>query len=728
VTADSPTAFTPSDNGSGNGEGEREEVLHEANSQDPRPSTPPLHEEQGLEPTQESIVTADQTPCPPPRQIHTPSASSLLSSLRHSRAARQVQFSSPVYHPYDSGSYARSPRHDSERVEEGVEQEEEEGIEQEGDGEKTPIAARKEFFLSVVNSTVRLGARPRLSGGWGNTTSMIAPTPQPVNSSTRAKTAANTTLNANRRRYSLNPLTTPASASTPHSYRLSGETSTASSHDLTVQPRANASFDPTTGPKGAAGRFNATKLNSYLHALNRRLVEENEELTAQLNVLSAQQGGNGGRGGGDFSHLSNNTTAMEREGEIEELRRQLEALERERERDKERWKERMREVEEGVGGLIKELEDRAADAERRAMTAGAVHQEQADRVGESARLHEDNANLKTRLATVDATKASLQKHAGQLEEQLQKAHAQIQELDSALATSEANAESFAEELAGTQVELEGALEDVDALRQRVTELEERAEAAEESVDELTRALEDAEERIVRSEEEVGGLKAKARELERKNALSFNQSQSQSQSHGAGGLTTITEEKSTFISQPEAISVSQASQAHEHIQELEVLERELDTAHREIARLNHLLSNSPTRTALQQAKDARIAMLEKEKAELEERVRTLRVMVGVAGAGAAGTSALPGGISPAVNRTLAMLKTPKTPGGPLREVSTDLYFLGAGEGRRWVPLVTEKFSPTDVLAQPDNFCKWGWRRDIALHPTACSARARAGACE
>jgi len=674
VTADSPTAFTPSDNGSGNSEGERaDEVLHEANSQDPRPSTPPLHEEQGLEPTQESIVTADQTPCPPPRQIHTPSASSLLSSLRHSRAARQVQFSSPVYHPYDSESYAHSRRHGSERVEEGVEQEDEEGTEQEGDGEKTPIAARKEFFLSVVNSTVRLGARPRLSGGWGNTNSMIAPTPQPVNSSTRAKTAANTTLNANRRRYSLNPLTTPASASTPHSHRLSGETSTTSSHDLTVYPRANASFDPTTGPKGAAGRFNATKLNSYLHTLNRRLVEENEELTAQLNALCAQQGGSGGHG--DVSHISNNTTAMEREGEVEELRRQLGALEHERERDRERWKERMREVEEGVSGLVKELEDRVADAERRAMTAEAVDQEQADHVGEGARLREENSNLKTRLATVDATKASLQKHAGQLEEQLQKAHAQIQELDSALASSEANAEGFAEELAGTQVELEGALEDVDALRQRVTELEERAEAAEEGVSELTHALEDAEARIVQSEEEVGGLKAKTRELERNALSSFNQSQSQS--HGGGGLTTITEEKSTFVSQPEAISILQTSQTQEHIQELEVLERELDTAHREIARLNHLLSNSPTRMALQQAKDARIAMLEKEKVELEERVRTLRVMLGVAGAGAAGTSALPGGISPAVNRTLAMLRTPKTPGGPLREVSTDLYFWGPG---------------------------------------------------
>ena len=677
LTADSPTAYTPSDEG--NDRERDEQVLHEANSQDPRPRTPPLRGEQDLEPTQESIVTADQTPCPPPRQIHTPSASSLLSSLRHSRAARQVQFSSPVYHAYDSESYARSPRHGSERVEEeGTEQEDEEGTEQEGDGEKTPIAARKEFFLSVVNSTVRLGARPRLSGGWGNTTSMIAPTPKPTNS-TCAKTAANTTLNANRRRYSLNPLTTPASASTPHSHRLSGDNSTASSHDLTMQPlhpRANASFDPTTGPKGAAGRFNATKLNAYLHTLNRRLVEENEELTARLNALSAQQGGSGGRGGGggDFSHISNNTTAMEREGEIDELRRKLEALEGEREKDRERWKERMREVEEGVGGLVKELEERAADAERRAMAASqrakraeevdVVDQVQVDRIGEEgARLREENANLKTRLATVDATKASLQKHAGQLEEQLQKAHAQIQELDSALTSSEANAEGFAEELAGAQVELEGALEDIDALRQRVTELEERAEAAEESVDRLTRTLEDAEARIVQSEEEVGGLKAKTRELERRNASSFNQSQSR----GGGGLTTITE-KSTFVDQPEATSVSQASQVQEHIQELEVLERELDTAHREIARLHHLLSNSPTRTALQQAKDARIAMLEKEKAELEERVRTLRVMLGAAGGGAAGTSALHGGITPAVSRTLAMLKTPKTPGGPLREVS------------------------------------------------------------
>ena len=47
--------------------------------------------------------------------------------------------------------------------------------------------------------------------------------------------------------------------------------STGSSHDLTAHPRANASFDHAMG-LGAGwhgiGRFNAGKLNAYLHGLN----------------------------------------------------------------------------------------------------------------------------------------------------------------------------------------------------------------------------------------------------------------------------------------------------------------------------------------------------------------------------------------------------------------------------------------------------------------------------
>jgi len=65
------------------------------------------------------------------------------------------------------------------------------------------------------------------------------------------------------------------------------------------------------------GWFNATKFNTYLHGLNWWLVEENEELTAQVNALHAQQGG------GDISKLSN-MMAMEREAEIEALKGKLE--------------------------------------------------------------------------------------------------------------------------------------------------------------------------------------------------------------------------------------------------------------------------------------------------------------------------------------------------------------------------------------------------------------------
>ena len=65
-------------------------------------------------------------------------------------------------------------------------------------------------------------------------------------------------------------------------------TSTASSQDLTAHPRANASFDQVIG-LGAGGhgigRFNAGKLNAYLHGLNRRLQEESESLTGHVGLL-----------------------------------------------------------------------------------------------------------------------------------------------------------------------------------------------------------------------------------------------------------------------------------------------------------------------------------------------------------------------------------------------------------------------------------------------------------
>ena len=67
--------------------------------------------------------------------------------------------------------------------------------------------------------------------------------------------------------------------------------STASSHDLTVHARANASFDPAMGltAQGAGvGRFNAKKLNSYLYGLNKRLEDENKALAERIAELEAE--------------------------------------------------------------------------------------------------------------------------------------------------------------------------------------------------------------------------------------------------------------------------------------------------------------------------------------------------------------------------------------------------------------------------------------------------------
>ena len=64
--------------------------------------------------------------------------------------------------------------------------------------------------------------------------------------------------------------------------------STPSSHDLTTYRHVNTSFDPAMGfvpgaPGHGVGRFNAGMF--YLHGLNRRPQEGNENLIARLNLL-----------------------------------------------------------------------------------------------------------------------------------------------------------------------------------------------------------------------------------------------------------------------------------------------------------------------------------------------------------------------------------------------------------------------------------------------------------
>jgi chromosome segregation ATPase len=218
----------------------------------------------------------------------------------------------------------------------------------------------------------------------------------------------------------LRPWSPQRQSQSPYESDRASFISTASSHDLTTHHRANTSFDPVMGLGGhgghGVGRFNAGKLNSYLHGLNRRLQEENEQLVDRLrrvedekraigsmnesvSVMSLNVGANGGgrrasagrrvsaggSGLGDVkeeeedwaqekAELEEVIKVLKQEvdlylSEKEDVEAELEKERSERVRDKERWKERMGEVEKGVEGIVKELEKKVDQAEKQARAA-----------------------------------------------------------------------------------------------------------------------------------------------------------------------------------------------------------------------------------------------------------------------------------------------------------------------------------------------------------------------
>jgi len=98
-----------------------------------------------------------------------------------------------------------------------------------------------------------------------------------------------------------------------------------------------------------------------------------------------------------------------------------------------------------------------------------------------------------------------------------------------------------------------------------------------------------------------------------------------------------------------------------------MEDRLDEAHREIGNLKQELASTPHRKSTIEMRDARIKALEREKGALAERL-AVRENSGSGSMLAAGS---PFKVSPFVNKALASLKTPKTP-GPLGEVSPFIF--------------------------------------------------------
>ncbi|CCM02679.1 uncharacterized protein FIBRA_04784 [Fibroporia radiculosa] len=694
------------------------------------------------------------------------------------------------------------PAYEEESVERGG------AVERDAEVPATPYAHKRSFLLSVINSTARprmkhLTPHPHHTGeGQSMQVSMtpgvnlrsafagVTPRPQirprlshPLTDAlpgpSEAGSASDTeSIHSVSLAGSQSPI--PPGAQSPYDPTMDRVSfvSTASSHDLTTHARANASFDPVMGlgERGhGVGRFNAGKLNNYLHGLNRRLQEENETLVIRLKTYEEKYGmgaegastttpdksqslqqpqsaqsrrlsggarrvsAGPGIGLGDVPEDRLAESWIEEkallEEELDELRHKLEHLTGEKEsaeeavlqeraeraRDKERWRERMSEVEKGVSGIIEDLERKLAEAEESAKTAAqqkseaqkeaekrlvAILAEKAlleDRIkkaedalesgqdlgadlnaaneliaramtnlsGANMQIKEledevmradekvDDLERQVRLQkehSIDLDK-ELQKrstefndtllHNKSLDADLQKTRRELQSSREYAAQMETDAgiaveriETLEAQLTATQEQVAEVTDEVEREREEVDRLADEANKASELARQLEAALEAAEVKMLDDEQQLVSLKAKVSSLE------------QAREH----------EQSNESADRQDDLVMQLQN------EVESLESELDDARKEIARLNMLINQSPARKAIDRAKDARIELLEKEKEDLLDRMKSIKSQNNSV-YGTPGKLPNASSISPMHRQLLSLsLKSPKTPGGPLRDLS------------------------------------------------------------
>lgn len=562
--------------------------------------------------------------------------------------------------------------------------------------------------------------------------------------------------------------------------------STASSHDLTTHPRANTSYDPAlgTGQRGVA-RFDAPKLNNYLHALNSKLQEENKALVDRLRKyeevkdaeqrrlsLESMSPGKGrrisaGSALGDVEEEAGAEGWAEEKRDLEELvenleiqvdklaaekesvDQALEAEQRERARDKERWRERMHEVETGVAEIVGDLEKKIQEGERvleeRTKEAERIRERlqsehdlalerasQAETAMENGKelggaLKEANSRISVLTANLQSATAQIQdmeeeimasdRRVDELEKELKEEklatklanddlHGQLSEMGTEVMRYRARASELekdlkAQEAAAIRLQLEletkadelavaqellaqsdrDSNEEVRELKAYTAELEEAVAAANERIQDLEEQLASTQDRFdrleVKEQEANDRVETLEKEAERasllanqmEDALEAAEQKMRTDEEAVADLkakiSTLERERER---EREMSRLLKGQHSDESNAELEnALEAELEEAHKEIAKLNELLQHSPARRAIEAAKDQKIETLEKDKEQLQARIKTLR--------SASFEMATPNkvanlsGISPIHRHVLSMsVRAPKTPGGPLKDVS------------------------------------------------------------
>jgi len=417
---------------------------------------------------------------------------------------------------------------------------------------------------------------------------------------------------------------------------------------------------------------------------------------------------------------------VELEAVVQGLQEELEKVAKEKEEyeakfnaertlDKQRWRDRMAEVEKGVENIVRDLEQKLDKAEadaketvwrvetieaerdvalkkaenaERALAAeadigkemNAVNEELGRLAGELKRanlharsLEDDLGERNIRIAQLEAEYrdekdivegldqelatrldeiANLRKQVDEQSRKLKASGDELRDTKGYVAELEAEAEVATERIQSVEAELES----IQAhLRETVTEgiqAQERVEVLEEEIGRLNElghqmqeALEVADRKVESHDDEIAGLKGTIFALEREREREKEKSRS-------------------LLKSTDSPMIPGA--------EFEALENELDDAHKEIARLTALMQQSPARKAMGTAKDNRIEMLEREREDLLQRLQVLRGTANDTPSRAMNGVTVASAVSPFHRQMVSML-SPKTPGGPLRDVSDTLHF-------------------------------------------------------
>ena len=382
----------------------------------------------------------------------------------------------------------------------------------------------------------------------------------------------------------------------------------------------------------------------------------------------------------------------------------------ERTLDRQRWRDRMTEVEKGVENIVRDLEQKldkaetdakevarsieAVEAERDVALKKAENAERAlaaeDDMGkEMNAVNEELGRLSSELKKANLRARNLEDDLGerntkvaQLEAELKDEKDIVEGLDQELATRLDEIENLCKQVDEQSKKLKASAEELRDTKGYVAELEAEAEVAAERVQTVETELEtiqarlretinegiQAQERAEELEEEVGRLNDLGHQMQEALEVADRKEESHSEEVAElKGTISILErelerekEKSKSLSRPgEPSTVPDA--------DIEALEDELDDAHKEIARLNALMQQSPARKAMDAAKDNRIEMLEREREDLLKRVQVLRDTANDTPGKARIDVTVASAASPFHRPAVSML-SPKTPGGPLRDVS------------------------------------------------------------